>query len=162
MPPKKKLKETTASTEIFLLGQPSATPVSMTKPLTNGDMLRYLHYRKNMEKKSSSWESLSSCPLITGKAEAGCSVKGCQVVGGEDQCEVAFAKHTGGWLKTASSLKTDKTVKVHIMKIFKLWQDMNKQSSRLCKDNLSTKQIDLVESFKIKMNSTFLITDDNA
>ena len=127
MPPKKKLKETRASTEIFLLGQPSATPVSMTKPLTNGDMLRYLHYRKNMEEnKSSSWESLSSCPLITGIAEASCSVKGCQVVGGEDLCGVAFAKHTGGWLKTALPLKSDKTVKVHIMKIFKLWQDINK------------------------------------
>ena len=68
-------------------------------------------------------------------------MKGCQAVGGEDLCGVAFTKHTGGWLKTALPLKSDKTVKVHIMKIFKLWQDMNKQSSRLCKDNLSTSRL---------------------
>jgi hypothetical protein len=45
MPPKKKLKDTRASTDVFLVGQPRSTPLTVTKPLTNGDMVRYLHWR---------------------------------------------------------------------------------------------------------------------
>ena len=85
MPPKKKLKETRSNTDIFLLGQPSPTPATMTKPLTNGDLVRYLHHRKYLEdNKSTSWENLFCCPLISGATEASCHTKGCKFKGGDD------------------------------------------------------------------------------
>ena len=83
-------------------------------------------------------------------------------MGGDDLCGVSFAKYTGGWLKTGLPLKSDKVVKKHIMIIFKDWQGINKHRSRLSKPNLTTKQEEMVETFKTKMNSTFMITDDNA
>ena len=59
MPPKKKLKETRTSTEVSLVGQPSAIPLTVAKPLTNGDLIRYLHWRKGLEEhKSSDLDSL--------------------------------------------------------------------------------------------------------
>ena len=101
MPPKKKVNYTRASTEVFLLGQQSAIPNTITKPLTNGDVLRYLHLRKGLEaNKSFSWDNLLSCPLTSGTNDASCQTKGCQTEGGEDMCGVAFCKNTGGWIKT--------------------------------------------------------------
>ena len=163
MPPKKKLKETRSNTDTFLLGQTSPTPATMTKPLTNGDLVRYLHHRKELEaNKSTSWENLFCCPLISGTTEANCHTKGCKFKGGDDLCGVSFVKHTGGWLKTGLPLKPDRTVKQHIMHIFKDWQGLNKLSSRLCKPDLTDKQKELVKTFKHKMDSTFIIADDNA
>ena len=108
MPPKKKFKDTRSSSEVFLLGQPSPTPVTMTKPLTNVDMVRYLQYMKSLEcNKSASWEMLSSCPQIKGTAEANCGIKGYQFSGGEDLCGVIFANLTGGWIITGLPLKSD-------------------------------------------------------
>ena len=43
-----------------------------------------------------------------------------------------------------------------------IWQGLNKMSSRLCKPDLTDKQKEVVETFKHKMDSTFIITDDNA
>ena len=162
MPPKKKQKDTRSNTDIFLLGQPSSTPITMTKPLTNGDLVRYLHHRKELDyNKNASWDSLFSCPLIRGGTnQASCHITGCQFKGGEDLCGVSFAKGTGGWLKTGLPLKSDKTVKINISHIFKEWQGINKKSTRFSKQNLTASQEELVQTFKSKMDSTFMITDD--
>ena len=163
MPPKKKFRDTRANTEIFLLGQPSSTPATMTKPLTNADMVKYIHHRKELEgNKYASCVNLFCCSMMSGTAEASCHLKGCQSKGGDDLCGVSFAKYTGGWLKTGIPLKSDKSIKHQIMKTFKDWQSINKLSSRLSKSNLSSKQQEVVNTFKTKMNNTFIICDDNA
>jgi hypothetical protein len=66
--------------------------MTVTKPLTNGDMVRYLHWRKGLEdNKSTDWESLFCCPLMKGTNEASCSRNGCQSRGVEgDVCGVFF------------------------------------------------------------------------
>ena len=62
MPP---IKRTRLESEVFLLGQPQDKPRIMAKPLTNGDMLRYLHYRKNLDKsKAWDWETVCSSGLV--------------------------------------------------------------------------------------------------
>ena len=86
----------------------------------------YLHYRKGMEgNKSAIWESLYSCLLIKGTADASCPRDGCQNQGGE-------FLYTGGWLKTVLPLKSDKTEKYQMKIIFIEWQGI-KLSSRLGK-----------------------------
>ena len=164
MPPKKKLKDTRASTDVFLVGQPRSTPMTVTKPLTNGDMVRYLHWRKGLEDNmSADWESLFCCPLKKGTSEANCFINGCQSRGVEvDVCGVFFAKHTGGWLKTGLPLKSDQSIKTQIRGILKDWQAINKKSTRLSLPDLSVQQKGLVEAFQMKMSETFLITDRKA
>ena len=163
MPPKKKQKDTSFNTVIFFHGHLSSTPIKMTKHLSNGDLVRYLHHRKELDyNKNASWDSLFSCPLIRGTNQASCHITGCQFKGGEDQCGVSFAKGTGGWLKTGLPLKSDQTVKINISHIFKEWQGINKKSTRLSKPNLTASQKELVQTFKSKMDSTFMITDDKA
>ena len=164
MPPKKKPKDTRVNTEVFLLGQPSDTPATVTKPLTNGDMLRYLHWRKGLDaNKSADWETLFSCTLKSGTIEASCNLTGCFSKGdGNDICGVSFSKHTGGWLKTGLPLMSDQAVKNKVKGLFKGWQTMNKMRTRLSKPNLSASQTDLVQNFQKKMTETFLITDTNA
>ena len=129
MPPKKKFKDTRSSSEVFLLGQPSPTPVTMTKPLTNGDMVRYMHYMKSLEcNKSASWEMLSSCPQIKGTAEANCGSVWC------------FLCQFNWWLDNNWSSSKVRQFKYHVMNISKDWQYMNKMSYRLSKPELTTKR----------------------
>ena len=73
MPPKKKVRDTRAGTDTFLLGQPRPTPITVTKPLTKGDMVRYVHWSKEQTvNKGADWESLLSCPLLKATSEASC------------------------------------------------------------------------------------------
>lgn len=163
MPPKKKVRETRACTDIFLLGQPRSTPITVTKPLTRGDMVRYLHWSKEQTgNEGADWESLLSCPLLKGTSEASCFTKGCQTSAEVPGCGVFFAKHTGGWLKTGLPLMTDQSIKCHVREALKDWQSINKKSSRLKLPNLSLNQQNLVENFQLRMSQTFLITDKNA
>jgi hypothetical protein len=60
-----------------------------------------------------------------------------------DVCGVFFAKHTGGWLKTGHSLKSDQSIKSDL-------------------PDLSLQQKGLVDAFQMKMLETFLITDKKA
>ena len=163
MPPKKKLKETRSDTDIFLVGQPKDKPSSMTKPLTNGDMVRYMHYRKNLDwNKSTNWDNLFSCALMSGTTSASCSSKGCRTGEGQDLCGVAFARCTGRWDSTGIPLKSDRSLKIQISNLFKDWQVMNKLRTRLSKATLSPKDQILVDNFVHKMNQTFLAAIPNA
>ena len=136
----------------------------MTKPLTKGDMVRYLHWVKDQAvNKSADWESLLSCPLMSGTNESSCYTKGCQTPGYVGNgCGVFFAKYTGGWVKTGIPLMSDRTIKTHIRTVLKDWQSINKMRARLSLPNLSSQQQKLVENFQHKMSETFLITDSNA
>ena len=157
MPPKKKTKETRSDTDIFLVGQPKDKPSNMNKPLTNGDMVRYMHYRKNLDwNKSTNWDSLFSCALMSGTTSACCGSKGCRTGEGHDLCGVAFARCTGRWDSTGIPLKSDQSLKIQISNLFKDWQNMNKLRTRLSKTTLSPKDQILIDNFVQKMNQTFL------
>ena len=157
MPPKKKSKETRNSTEIFLVGQPRASPLCMSKPLTNGDFIRFLHYKKGLEQnKNIPWDKLISCARVGGTANINCDISGCKASELGGYCGVSFAKETGGWLKTGLPLKSEKS------SLFKDWQNLHKRKSRLNNTNLSANDAETVREFKKKMDSTLLITDNNA
>ena len=164
MPPKKKSRDTRAETEVFLLGQQGSRPLTITKPLTKGDLIRFLHWRKGLENnQSSSWDSLLSCPLVSGTVEASCKVKGCLSGGkGDDVCGVAFSKYYGGWSKTGIPLKSDQAIRAQIKEVLKDWQVMNKKRSRLSQSSLSAKERQQVEEFKKRIGETFMIADRNA
>ena len=163
MPPKKKIKETRSDTDIFLVGQPQDKPTNMNKPLTNGDMVKYMHYRRNLDQnKSTSWDNLFSCAMVSGAASACCNIKGCRTGDGQDLCGVAFARCTGRWDSTGIPLKSDKSLKNQISNLFKEWQGMNKLKTRLSKTSLSTKDQTHVDNFVHKMNQTFLAALPNA
>ena len=163
MPPKKKARETRSGTDIFLVGQPSEKPMNMNKPLTNGDMVRYLHYRKMLDMhKSTSWENLFSCTLVSGTGDACCSSKGCRAGEGQDLCGLAFVKYTGGWNVTGIPLMSDQSLKKQVSKLFKEWQAINKMKARLSKDILSPNDKKIVDNFENKMSQTFLASAPSA
>ena len=160
MPPKKKIRETRA--EIFLVGHPEDKPRSVSKPLTNGDMLRYLHYRKNLDNsKAWDWDTVSSCAMGSGTRTACCS-KDCRAEGSKSLCGVSFARVTGCWNSTGIPLKSDLSLKLQINTLLKEWQGINKKKSRLSKANLSTKDQELVDNFVTKLNQTFMAASPDA
>ena len=117
MPPKKKIRETRA--EIFLVGHPEDKPRSVSMPLTNGDMLRYLHYRKNLDNsKAWDWDTVSSCAMGSGTRTACCS-KDCRAEGSKSLCGVSFARVTGCWNSTGIPLKSDLSLKLQINTLLK-------------------------------------------
>ena len=129
MPPKKKVENTRSSTDIFLVGQPRKLPCCRSKPLTNGDVLRYLFWMKGQDEfKSYEYDSLAGCPLIKGTCDSTCLKDGGQREDSDrEPCCVFFSKNIGGWLKTGIPLVTDKAIKRKILDLVKDWQDMNKK-----------------------------------
>ena len=163
MPPKKKIKETRSDSNIFLVGGPSKTPLNLTKPLTNGDLVRYLHYLKNLDRnRNTSWDTLFSCALMSGTRSASCNTSGCKSGTEQDLCGIAYVKYTGCWIATGIPLKSDKAIKEQMSNLFKEWQGMNKKKARLSKSGLSVKDQTLVDNFVDKMKQTFLAASHDA